>query len=307
MDYSKEIQKLKKAKNAIILAHYYQRPEIQQIADFIGDSLELSKKAAETNAQIIVFCGVHFMAETAKILNPNKKVLLPSIDAGCSLADSCTAEDLIEVKKANPNHVVVSYINCSAQVKAVSDIICTSSNAEKIINSINSKQPILFVPDKNLGKYLIRKTGRNLKLWEGFCVAHEAFSVQKVKSLLTHYPNSEILAHPESEQPILELAHFIGSTSALLQRAKQSTAQTFIVATEAGIIYQMQQQNPFKKFIPAPINENNSCACSECNFMKINTIENLYKCLVNETPEIKIHTEVLKMAVKPLQKMLQLS
>lgn len=302
-----EINRLRKLKNAVILAHYYQEPEIQDIADFVGDSLELSKKAAETNAAVIVFAGVHFMAETAKILNPEKTVLLPDLRAGCSLADGCTPEAFARMKAAYPDHVVVTYINCSAEIKTMSDIVCTSSNAKKIIESIPQNQPILFAPDRNLGNYLRKETGRDLLLWDGSCVVHEAFSLEKLIALYKQHPKAHIVAHPESESQILQVAHFIGSTSALRNYIKNSPAETFIVATEAGILHKIAAEVPGKTLIPAPAYENNTCACSECAFMKLNTLEKLYDCLKNGTPEITISDEIRQKALLPIKRMLEFS
>ncbi|MEX2568028.1 MAG: quinolinate synthase NadA [Cyclobacteriaceae bacterium] len=303
----REIKRLKFEKNAIVLAHYYQEADIQDLADFVGDSLELSRKAAETNADIIVFAGVHFMAETAKILNPTKKVILPDLAAGCSLSDTCTAEAFLDFKNQYPDHIAVTYINCSAEVKALSDIVCTSANAIKIIESIPKTQSIIFAPDKNLGKYLIKVTGRELLLWDGSCVVHEAFSMAKLLELWKLYPHAKLIAHPESESHILKIAHFVGSTSAMLRFVKEDTHQQYIVATEAGILHQMQKDVPAKILIPAPANEDNTCACSECAYMKLNTMEKLYRAMVNEKPEIILEPLILKNALKPIQKMLALS
>lgn len=302
-----ELTQLKEKKNAVILAHYYQEPEIQEIADFIGDSLELAKKAAETSADIIVFAGVHFMAETAKILNPSKKVLLPDLKAGCSLAESCPPEAFRNLKKQYPDHVVVTYINCSAEIKTLSDIVCTSSNAEKIINSIPQDKPIIFAPDKNLGKYLMQKTGRKMLLWDGACIVHEAFSLDKLLELYKQYPSAKIIAHPESEAHILKVANFIGSTSGMLNYVRSSDHNTFIVATEAGILHQMQKDVPGKTLIPAPAKEDNTCACSECAFMKMNTLKKLYDCLATEEPEIVLSEDLMKKALVPIERMLELS
>jgi quinolinate synthase len=302
-----ELAQLKKEKNAVILAHYYQEPEIQEVADFIGDSLELAKKAAETSADIIVFAGVHFMAETAKILNPSKKVLLPDLNAGCSLADSCPPKAFRELKKQYPDHVVVTYINCSAEIKTLSDIVCTSSNAEKVINSIPPEKPIIFAPDKNLGKYLMQKTGRKMLLWDGACIVHEAFSLDKLLELYGQHPSAKIIAHPESEDHILKVANYIGSTSGMLNFVKNTEHDTFIVATEAGILHQMQKNVPWKTLIPAPAKEDNTCACSECAFMKMNTLEKLYNCLAEETPEIALSQDLMKKALRPIERMLELS
>jgi quinolinate synthase len=298
---------LKKEKNAVILAHYYQEPDIQEVADFIGDSLELAKKAAQTSAEMIVFAGVHFMAETAKILNPSKKVLLPDLKAGCSLAESCPPEAFQKLKNEYPDHVVVTYINCSAEIKAMSDLVCTSSNAEKIINSIPQEKEIIFAPDKNLGKYLIEKTGRKMLLWDGACIVHEAFSLDKLLELYKEHPSAMIIAHPESEDHILKTANFIGSTSGMLNFVKNSDHDTFIVATEAGILHQMQKDVPHKTLVPAPAKEDNTCACSECAFMKMNTLQKLYNCLEKETPEILLEESLMKKAHLPIERMLQIN
>lgn len=308
---SKELQEkiraLKNAKNAIILAHYYQVSEIQEIADFVGDSLELSRKAAQTQADIIVFAGVHFMAETAKILNPAKKVVLPDLLAGCSLADSCPPEAFRIFCEAHPDHTVVTYINCSAEIKALSDVVCTSSNAERILQSIPSTQPVIFAPDRNLGAYLAQKTGRELLLWDGSCIVHEAFSFDKLVALKKNHPRAQLIAHPESERHILELADFIGSTSGMIRFVENSAHGEFIVATEAGILHEMLQRVRDKKLIPAPAVENNTCACSECAFMKVNTLEKLYYCLRDEQPAIQIDETLRLAALKPIQRMLALS
>ena len=305
--YITEIQKLRKEKNAVILAHYYQEESIQDIADFVGDSLELAKKAIETNADIIVFAGVSFMAETAKILNPDKKVVLPDLSAGCSLADNCKAEDFAQFKELYPNHKVVTYINTSAEIKAMSDYVCTSSNAVKVINSIPANQPILFAPDKNLGAYLNKQTGRNMVLWNGSCIVHEAFSLEKLIELHLEYPEAKIVAHPESEDPILRIAHCIGSTSQMMNYIVESPSDTFIVATEVGILHQLKKRIPNKTLIPAPSHEDNTCACSECAFMKVNTLEKLYLCLRDELPEITIGETLRKKALLPIERMLSLS
>ena len=302
-----QVTRLKEEKNAVILAHYYQEPEIQEVADFIGDSLELAKKAAQTSADIIVFAGVHFMAETAKILNPSKKVLLPDLNAGCSLADSCPPEAFKKLKEQYPDHVVVTYINCSAEIKTLSDIVCTSSNAEKIINSIPRDKPIIFAPDKNLGRYLMEKTGRKMLLWDGACIVHEAFSLDKLLELYKLHPTAQIIAHPESEAHILKAANYVGSTSGMLNYVKNSEKNTFIVATEAGILHQMQKDVPWKTLIPAPAKEDNTCACSECAFMKMNTLKKLYDCLENEDPEIILSKDLMKKALVPIERMLKLS
>lgn len=307
LSLQERVNQLKQEKNAVILAHYYQEPEIQEIADFIGDSLELAKKAAQTSSDIIVFAGVHFMAETAKILNPTKKVLLPDLQAGCSLADSCPPDAFRKLKEQHPDHVVVTYINCSAEIKALSDLVCTSSNAEKIINSIPADKPIIFAPDKNLGKYLMEKTGRKMLLWDGACIVHEAFSLDKLLELYKEYPSAMIIAHPESEDHILKVANYVGSTSGMLNFVKASDHNTFIVATEAGILHQKQKDVPYKTLIPAPAKEDNTCACSECAFMKMNTLQKLYNCLKNETPEIILKKPLMEKALLPIQQMLELS
>lgn len=307
LDLIEEINRLRKEKNAVILAHFYQEAAVQDIADFIGDSLGLSQEAAKTDASIIVFAGVYFMAETAKILNPGKKVLLPDLNSGCSLADSCTAESLMAYKKQYPDHMVVSYINCSAEVKAISDMICTSANAEKIILSIPEDQPILFVPDKNMGKYLIKKTGREMKLWDGSCIVHESFSIDKLLELHMQFPEALIIAHPESEEHVLKVASYIGSTAGMIKFVKQDPHRAFIVATEAGILHQMQKEVPGKKLIPAPVFENNTCACSLCSFMRLGTLEKVYHCLKYEGPEITVSEEVAAKALVPIQRMLDLS
>ena len=298
---------LKKKKNAVLLAHYYQDKAIQEIADFVGDSLELSRKASQVDADIIVFAGVYFMAETAKIVNPNKKVLVPDIEAGCSLADGCPPDAFKAFLAKYPNHTVVTYINCSAEVKTLTDIVCTSSNAKKVIASIPEDQPIVFAPDKNLGKYLMQETGRDMVLWDGSCIVHEAFSLEKLIDLYKKNPEAEIIAHPESESHILKVAHYIGSTSGMLNYVKNSSNSTFIVATEAGILHQMQQDNPEKTLLPAPSEEDNTCACSECAFMKVNTLEKVYNCLVNENPEVHLDQQIIEKAAFPIQKMLALN
>lgn len=307
IDYAKEIQRLKKEKNAIILAHYYQIDAIQELADFVGDSLALAQKAAKTDADMIVFAGVHFMAETAKILNPTKKVVLPDLLAGCSLADSCPPDKFSEFKKQHPDHIVVTYINCSAEIKALSDYVCTSSNARKIIDSIPIKQPIIFAPDRNLGAYLNKETGRDMLLWDGACIVHEAFSMEKLINLYIEHPDAELIAHPESEAHMLKVAKYIGSTSGLLDHVRNSKKKKFIVATEAGILFQMMQENPDKHIIPAPVKEDNTCACSECAFMKMNTLKKLYLCLNYELPSIEVNAELAKKAIIPIERMLVLS
>lgn len=300
------IKKLKKEKNAVILAHYYQDDAIQEVADYLGDSLYLAQQAAKVENDIIVFAGVHFMAETAKIINPSKKVLLPDLKAGCSLADSCPPDDFAAFKANHPDALVVSYINCSAEVKMLSDLVCTSSNAKKIIESIPKDQKIIFAPDKNLGAYLNKETGRNMILWQGSCIVHEAFSFEKIISLIKSYPNAKFIAHPESESPVLDIAHYIGSTSGLLDFVQKDKAKEYIVATEAGILYEMQKRCPKKTFIPAPV-EDDTCACSECAFMKLNTLEKLYRCLLNESPEVKMDKKLMDGARIPIQRMFELS
>ena len=306
-EYLEEIVRLKKEKNAVLLAHYYQEPDIQDVADFVGDSLGLSRQAASTDADIIVFAGVHFMAETAKIINPTKKVLLPDVDAGCSLAESAPPVPFKEFVDAHPDHLVVTYINCSAEIKAMSDIICTSSNAVDIINSIPKDQKVICAPDRNLGEYLNQQTGRDMLLWDGACLVHEAFSMDKILDLHKSHPQAEFIAHPESQQQVLRVASFVGSTEALLNHVQSSEATEFIVATEAGILHEMQKRVPEKTLIPAPAKADNSCSCSECHFMKMNTLEKLYLCLKNETPEIDVPEDIRLKAMTPLQKMFDLS
>jgi quinolinate synthase len=305
LDLFAGIEKLKKEKNATVLAHYYQEPDIQDVADYIGDSLGLAQKAQQTNADIIVFAGVHFMAETAKILNPQKKVLLPDLKAGCSLADSAPAAPFKAFKDKHPDHLVVSYINCTSEIKALSDIICTSSNAEKIIESIPATQPIIFAPDKNLGAYLNKKTGRNMVLWNGACMVHEIFSAEKITKLKVRHPEALVIAHPECEEVVLQMADFIGSTTQLLKYAAASKAQTFIVVTETGILHQMQKDAPTKTFIPAP--PNNNCACNDCGYMKLNTLEKLYISMKYELPEITMNETLRLAAKKPIERMLEIS
>lgn len=303
IDLSQAILKLKKEKNAVLLAHYYQEPAIQDLADYLGDSLYLAQQAAKVEADIIVFAGVHFMAETAKIINPSKKVLLPDLKAGCSLADSCPPSDFASFKALHPQAIVVTYINCSAEIKALSDIVCTSSNAKKVIESIPVDQEIIFAPDKNLGRFLIKETSRDMILWDGACIVHEAFSFDKIVSLSQQYPKAKFIAHPESESPILEIAHYVGSTSGLLEFVQTDAADTYIVATEAGILHEMQKKCPQKTFIPAPV-EDDTCACSECAFMKLNTLEKLYNCLRFEQPEIELAPDLIEKAKMPIHKML---
>ncbi|MBW4622417.1 MAG: quinolinate synthase NadA [Cyanosarcina radialis HA8281-LM2] len=304
-DLFEAIQTLKQELNAVILAHYYQEPDIQDVADYIGDSLELSRKAANTDADVIVFAGVHFMAETAKILSPDKLVLLPDLNAGCSLADTCPPDAFAAFKAAHPGHLVVSYINCSAEIKAMSDIICTSSNAAKIIRQIPESQPIIFAPDRNLGRYVMEQTGRELVVWQGACIVHENFSEKKLVQLKIQHPEAEVIAHPECEQPVLRQADYIGSTSALLKHVSSSAIQAFIVATEPGIIHQMEKAAPEKSFIPAP--PMNNCACNECPYMRLNTLEKLYLCMKNKAPEITLPEDIRMAALKPIQRMLEMS
>ena len=305
LDLFDEIERLKKEKNAVILAHYYQEPDIQDIADYIGDSLGLSQQAAKTDADVIVFAGVHFMAETAKILSPQKKVLLPDLKAGCSLADSCPPHLFRKFKESYPDHLVITYVNCTAELKALSDIVCTSSNAVQIVESLPKDQKIIFGPDKNLGAYVAKKTGRDLVLWNGACMVHEIFSREKITKLKERYPNAKLLAHPECEEVILKMADYIGSTTGLLKYATKSPEKEFIVATESGIIHQMQKDNPGKVFIPAP--PNNNCACNDCPHMKRNTLEKLYLCIKNGMPEVTVPEEIIKRAVKPIERMLEIS
>ena len=305
LDLFAEIEKLKKEKNAVLLAHYYQEADIQDVADYIGDSLGLAQYAAKTNADIIVFAGVHFMAETAKILNPNKKVLLPDLNAGCSLSDSCPPELFKLFKEKHSDHIVISYINCSAGIKALSDIICTSSNAQKIVESLPIDQKIIFAPDKNLGGYINKETGRNMLLWNGACMVHEIFSVEKITKLKVRNPDALIVAHPECEEVLLRIADFIGSTTQILNFCKNNPATSFIVATETGILHQMMKDSPTKTFIPAP--PNNSCACNDCPHMKLNTLEKLYLCMKYELPEIIMDEELRLGAKKSIDKMLLLS
>ena len=305
LDLFSEIEKLKQEKNAVILAHYYQEPDIQDVADYIGDSLGLAQNAATTNADIIVFAGVHFMAETAKILNPGKKVLLPDLKAGCSLSDSAQPALFKAFRDKHPDHLVISYINCSAGIKALSDIICTSSNAQKIVESLPADQKIIFAPDKNLGGYINKQTGRNMLLWNGACMVHEIFSLEKITRLKIRHPKAKLIAHPECEEPILAIADYIGSTTGLLKFSQTDDSEEYIVATEAGILHQMQKSAPNKTFIPAP--PDNSCACNDCPYMKLNTLEKLYLCLKYETPEITMDEDIRIAAKKPIDRMLEIS
>ncbi len=305
-EFASAIQKLKEEKNAVILAHYYQEESIQEVADYLGDSLYLAQQASKIDNDIIVLAGVHFMAETAKIINPLKKVLIPDLKAGCSLADSCPPGDFATFKANYPNAIVISYINCSAEIKTLSDIVCTSSNAKKIVESIPRDKEIIFAPDKNLGAYLNKKTDRNMILWDGSCIVHEAFSFEKIVSLIKLHPKAKFIAHPESESPVLDIAHYIGSTSALLNFVQKDKTKEYIVATEVGILHEMQKCCPEKKFIPAPV-EDDTCACSECGFMKLNTLEKLYRCLLEESPEIKMNKKLMDAARTPIERMFELS
>ena len=304
-EYIDEIKRLRKEKNAIILAHFYQIPEIQDIADYIGDSLGLSQEAYNTDSDIIVFAGVHFMAETAKILNPGKKVLLPDLEAGCSLADSCPPKDFEKFKERYPDHIVISYINCSAEIKALSDIICTSSNAIKIVESLPKEQKIIFAPDRNLGNYVNLKTGRNMVLWEGSCEVHDIIKTEAVINLKVDHPEAKLIAHPECKAVILQMADFIGSTTALLNYTQEDQAQEFIVATETGILHQMQKSSPNKKFYIVPTDK--TCSCNDCPYMKLNTLPKLLNCLKNESPEIQLSEKLMNEARKPILRMLELS
>ncbi len=305
LDLFEEINKLKKEKNAVILAHYYQEPDIQDIADYIGDSLGLAQNAAKTEADIIVFAGVHFMAETAKILNPQKKVLLPDLKAGCSLSDSCPPSLFKVFKEKYPDHLVISYINCSAGIKALSDIICTSSNAQAIVESLPVDQKIIFAPDRNLGSYINKMTGRNMLLWDGACMVHEIFSLEKIFKLKSRHPEAKFIAHPECEASVLDIADFIGSTTQLLKFAKEDDADVLIVGTEAGILHKMKANNPMKTFIAAP--PNNACACNDCPHMKLNTLEKLYLCMKYELPEIIMEEKLRILAKRPIDAMLSIS
>lgn len=305
LDLFSAIQQLKKEKNAVLLAHYYQEPDIQDVADYIGDSLGLARQAEKTDADMIVFAGVHFMAETAKILNPTKKVVIPDLKAGCSLSDSCPPPLFKRFKEAHPDHIVISYINCSAGIKALSDVIVTSSNAQFIVESFPKEQKIIFAPDKNLGAYINKVTGRNMVLWDGACMVHEIFSMEKIAKLKTRHPEAKLIAHPECEEAVLKLADYIGSTTQLLKYTQTDTSKAYIVATETGILHQMMKQSPGKTFIPAP--PDNACACNDCPHMKLNTLEKLYLCMQYEQPEI-IMDEALRLAAKkPIDKMLELS
>lgn len=305
LDLEEEIQRKKSELNAVILAHYYQESEIQDLADFVGDSLELARRAATTDAEVIVFAGVHFMAETAKILNPAKLVVIPDMMAGCSLAESCPASLFKSFRKQRPDHVAVTYINCTAEVKALSDIICTSSNAEKIIRQIPEEKPILFAPDRNLGKYIMKKTGREMLLWQGVCIVHETFSDRNIWRLQQQHPDAKLIAHPECEEVVLDHADFIGSTSGLLRFVQESEDTKFIVATEVGILHQMERKCPQKVFIPAP--PDSGCACNECPHMKLNTLEKLYLCMKNRQPEVSVPEDVRLKALLPIERMMAMS
>jgi quinolinate synthase len=305
LDLFAEIEKMKKEKNAVILAHYYQDPDIQDIADYVGDSLGLSQEAAKTSADMIVFAGVHFMAETAKVLSPTKKVVIPDLKAGCSLADSCPPDKFAAFKAQHPDHVVVTYVNSTAEIKTLSDIVCTSTNAVQIIESIPADQPILFAPDKNLGRYLEKKTGRKMLLWDGACMVHEIFSKQKILLLRQQHPDAKFIAHPECEEAVLDIADYIGSTSGLLNYTQNNLATKFIVATESGIIHQMLKRSPLKTFIPAP--PTNSCACNDCPYMKLNTLEKVYLCMKYELPEVTLTSDLIENSRKPIERMLEIS
>jgi len=302
----KEIDRLRKEKNAVILAHFYQEPDIQDIADHVGDSLALAQWAAQTDADIIVLCGVHFMGETAKILNPQKKVLIPDMNAGCSLADSCPADEFEKFVKSHPDYTVISYVNTSAAVKALTDVVVTSTNARKIVESFPENEKIIFAPDRNLGNYINSVTGRQMLLWNGACHVHEQFSIEKLVELKKEHPEALVLAHPECTKPLLMLSDYIGSTQALLNFATASDKKEFLVATESGILHEMQKKNPDKHFIPVPPNDS-TCACNECNFMRLNTLEKVYQCLLNESPEILVEEKIRQKAVKPILRMLELS
>ena len=306
INLKEEIDKLRKEKNAVILAHYYQTGDIQDIADYVGDSLALAQWAAKTTADIIVMCGVHFMGETAKILCPGKKVLVPDLNAGCSLADSCPAEEFAAFVKQHPGHTVISYVNTTAAVKAVTDVVVTSTNARQIVESFPKDTPMIFGPDRNLGNYINSITGRNMLLWNGACHVHEQFSLEKILAMKQRYPEAEVITHPECKHPIVEISDFVGSTAALLKHTIKSEKKQFIVATESGVIHEMRKQSPNKEFIPAPPNDS-TCACNECNFMRLNTMEKLYNCLKYELPEIFVDEAVQQRAIKPISKMLEIS
>ena len=306
MDFREEINRLRQEKNAVILAHYYQIGDIHDIADFVGDSLALAQWAAKTKADILVLCGVHFMGETAKIICPDKKVLVPDLAAGCSLADSCPADQFAQFVQAHPGHTVISYVNTTAAVKAVTDIVVTSANARQMVESLPEDEPIIFGPDRNLGNYINSITGRHMLLWDGACHVHEQFSLEKILALKAQYPDAEVITHPECKRPVVEVSDFVGSTAALLKHTIKSPKTQFIVATESGVIHEMRKQSPNKEFIPAPPNDS-TCACNECNFMRLNTMEKLYNCLKNETPEILVDPEVQQKAILPIRRMLDIS
>ena len=306
MDFREEINRLRQEKNAVILAHYYQTGDIQDIADFVGDSLALAQWAAKTKADILVLCGVHFMGETAKIICPDKKVLVPDLAAGCSLADSCPADQFAQFVQAHPGHTVISYVNTTAAVKAVTDIVVTSTNARQIVESLPKDEPIIFGPDRNLGNYINSITGRHMLLWDGACHVHEQFSLEKILALKAQYPDAEVITHPECKRPVVEVSDFVGSTAALLKHTIKSPKTQFIVATESGVIHEMRKQSPNKEFIPAPPHDS-TCACNDCNFMRLNTMEKLYNCLKNETPEILVDPEVQQKAILPIRRMLDIS
>jgi quinolinate synthase len=305
MDYREEILKLKKEKNAVILAHYYQVSEIQDIADYVGDSLGLSQQASQANADLIVFAGVHFMAETAKILSPETKVVLPDLEAGCSLADSCPPDDFARFKEKYPGHIVISYINCSAAIKTLSDVICTSGNAKEIVESFPKDQKIIFAPDKNLGGYINRITGRNMVLWDGTCEVHDVLNTEAIINLKVDNPDAKLIAHPECKAQVLEIADYIGSTTAMLNFTKTDDSQKYIVATETGILHQMRKNSPNKEFIIVPTDE--TCSCNDCPYMKLNTMDKLYRCMLNEKPEIILDEETIRLARDPINKMLDIS
>lgn len=307
MDLKKEIMRMKKVRNAVVLAHYYQEPDIQDVADYIGDSLGLSQEAAKTNADVIVFAGVHFMAETAKILNPDKRVVLPDLNAGCSLAESCDASDFKAFRARHPDHLAITYVNCSAEVKAESDIVCTSANAVRIVNSIPTSQKILFAPDKHLGAYVSKVTGRDMLLWDGVCTVHDNLSRLKLETLRIEHPDALLVVHPESHPDVLGMADFTGSTSEMIRFVKNSDNRKFIIGTEIGLLHQLKIESADKQFIPAPSHENNSCACSECPYMKMNTLQKLYDALVTLQPEITLDSNICSKARLPLEKMFALS
>jgi len=306
INFQEEILRMKKEKNAVLLVHYYQTGDIQNIADYLGDSLGLARQAAKTNADMIVFAGVHFMAETAKILNPNKKVVLPDLKAGCSLSDTCLPGPFSDFLKQHPNHTVISYVNCSAEIKALSDIICTSSNAVKLVESLPKDEKIIFAPDRNLGAYINKVTGRNMLLWDGYCMVHEVFSSEKIIALKQQHPDAEVIAHPECKAPVLELASFIGSTTALINHVKKSNHNKFIVVTESGILHEMEKHNPNKVLIPGPVIDD-SCGCSDCEYMKLNTMKKLYLCMKYEMPELIMDENLRIRAEKPIKRMLDIS